>query len=669
MSSATTVNLTDIAAAVGPTIFSFLPLGSLLNGLSSPFLVNKIFRDKIFEHLKEAVCISFSPYPHLRKIKDDQLICLVRNILGESTCLKTKYLDLSKCRNLKGDGIIFCLKSMPNIERISLSSAIRFQIDNNFSDSALKEAIKRLYYVDVSGCTKLNTDGISCLASTLPGSNIRVLDFSSCSTQIGDDAAMSVAENCRNLECINVSGSTKLTTFGVAIISYICRRTLRCLLFRGCVEVKLSTLLYSHAMECPMNEFVQWRDSGEDDLSVLRSKLMRENNDDNSFLTHAYVEAFIKALQPLLNGGDDVIFVQRNLIESQRIMRLCKEYEEQWGHQLAARHDEYLFGQLEKLDASGSYSTWILSHPQFDGILAVISWLNKGKLQEINLSGLCILPDAVSAIACASGPRLKCMEVSSLDRVRPPPQPWTSLLCVRGVCELDLSSSFVLINDTNVSEIEMENLRSLKLDNLLYYDMEPLGLLSKTKRLLHLSVNGCKGFKVSILTKAKAMNPNLNLLELDVRDAFMDVPLSVIRDTFPSLLKLNNRCTKLGTSRIQQHQQNYQWRIGRVKRKPRGSNKRKRGETQNICPVVGSASLSLNCCSIQLTGFSKADCTEQEMFGCKTCHIEFGRFVCMACSKACHIALGHEVFSIGDGPGYCDCSILSDCLCMKDVVE
>ncbi len=655
MSSATTVDLTDITAAVGPTIFSFLPLGSLLNGLSSPLLVNKIFRAAIFEHLKEAACISFSPYPHLRKIKDDQLICLVRNILGESTCLKTKYLDLSKCRNLKGDGIIFCLKSMPNIERICLSSAMRFQITNNFHDPTLKEAIKRLHYVDVSGCTKLNTDGISCLASTLPGSNIRVLDFSSCSTQIGDDAAMSVAENCYNLECINVSGSTKLTTFGVAIISYICRRTLRCLSVSGCKSVSISTLLFSHARACPLNVFAQWRDSGED-VSVLRRNLRGENNDDNSFLTPAYVEALIEALHPVLNSP--------LLVESDRIMRLCKEYEERWGHRQADRHEEKLFGQLEKLDISDNTST-------YDGVLVVISWLNKGKLREINLSSLFLHPHAVSALAYASGPHLKCMDISSSKtvtrpfHVRPPPPPWTSLICVRGVCELDLSSCHALVNEsTNISE--MENLRSLKLDNLGIrdYNVEPLGLLSKTKRLLHLSVNGCYGFNVSILTKAKALNPNLNLLELDVRDAFMDVPLSVIRDTFPSLLKLNNRCTKLGTSRIQQHQQNYQWRIGRVKRKSRESDKRR-----NVCPVVGSASLSLNCCSIQLTGFSKADCTEQEMFGCKTCHIEFGRFVCMTCSKACHIALGHEVFSIGYGPGYCDCSILSDCLCMKDVVE
>lgn len=676
MSSATTsVDLTDITAAVGPTIFSYLPLGSLLNGLSSPLLVNKIFRGAILEYLQEATCISFSQCPHLRKINDAQLICLVENMLGESGSLKTKRLDLSKCRNLKGDGIMFCLKSMPNIEWLSVSKATRFHITNNFRNSSLMDAIKHLQHVDVSGCPKLNTQEISCLASTLSGSNIRVLDFSGCSTLIDDDALLSVAEHCHYLESVDVSGSKKLTVFGVAIVSYICRSTLRCLSLHGCESVQLAYLLYSHAMSCPLNVIVQWRESEEDDLSVLRRNLtIGGNNDENSFLTPAYVDVFIKALQPLSDGPA----FARERRRSENLMRLCREYEERWGQRYgwAERHDEHsLFGQLEKLDLSNTAPKYSrLVEPVLMRTFAIISWLNKGKLREINLSGLAVPPDVVSALAFASGSCLRCIEVSSmLDTHIPTSRPWASLICVRGVCELDLSCCSALINNsTNISE--MENLRSLRLDNLLIrdYNVEPMGFLSNTKRLLHLSIKGCTRLKVSVLTKAKAQNPDLNLLELDVRDVLMDVPLSTIRVAYPTLLKLNNRCTELGTSRIQQHRLNYQWRVGARERNSRVSNKRKRGKSQNASqsPVVDSAPLSLDCCSLQLTGFSKADCTEQEMFGCKTCNIEFGRFVCMACSKACHSALGHEVFSIGYGPGYCDCSILSNtCMCIKDLDE
>jgi hypothetical protein len=61
-------------------------------------------------------------------------------------------------------------------------------------------------------------------------------------------------------------------------------------------------------------------------------------------------------------------------------------------------------------------------------------------------------------------------------------------------------------------------------------------------------------------------------------------------------------------------------------------------------------------------GVSKAYCTEQEMFGCKTCHIEFGRFNCFESN-------GREVFSTGNGPGYCDCSILSDFISLHNPLK
>ena len=581
---------------------------------------------------------------------------------GESINLKTKQLDLSRCRKLQGDGVIFCLRSMPYIESLSLSLATRFDVTDNFNNSSLLAAVKHLNYMDISGCSRLGTSAISCLASTtLSWSNIRVLDFSGCSTLIGDEAAVSVAEHCHNLECVNVSGSKKLTTFGVAIIAFVCRSTLRCLITRGCESVRLTTLLYAHALACPVNDLRGWWEDGED-MSLIRRNLTGNSNDNYSFLSASYVKAFIDALLPLVDGP-----IHTNVRdESERLMGLCKEYEERWTNHYgwADRNDEHsLFGQLEKLDISDSFG--FVSGPKLNRDLAVISWLNKGKLKEINMSGLYVSSNVVSALALASGSRLQCIEVSCFrgSELREP-VPLTSLICFRGVRELDLSCCDDLVNN-GTTFMEME-LRSLKLDHLQSSMSGLLTFLSTTDRLLRLSIHGCSELKVSVLTNAKIQNPKLKLLELDVRDASMDVKLSTIRDAFPSLLKLNNRCTKVGTERIQQHQENYHWRIGSRERKCKGSkSKRKRGESLDVRHVVGSTSASLNCCSLQLTGFSKAQSTEQEMFGCATCHIEFGRFVCLSCSKNCHQALGHEVFSIGYGAGYCDCSILSNCMCIK----
>lgn len=251
----TTSDLTDIIAAVGPTVFSYLPIGSVINGYASPLLVNKIFHGAILEHLR-AADLCFSCAPHLRKINDEQLICLVQTILCKFKYMKTKRLDLSRCRKLKGDGVIYCLKNMPNLESISLSSAARFDVTEDFKASTLET--KSLQCVDVSGCSRLGTQEISCIATKLSVGKIRILDLSFCSTLIGDDAAVSVARHCPNLECVNVSGSKKITTFGVAIIAFVCRGTLRCLSLRGCTSVKLSVLLYNHALALA-NELLSWR--------------------------------------------------------------------------------------------------------------------------------------------------------------------------------------------------------------------------------------------------------------------------------------------------------------------------------------------------------------------------------------------------------------------------
>ena len=77
--------------------------------------------------------------------------------------------------------------------------------------------------------------------------------------------------------------------------------------------------------------------------------------------------------------------------------------------------------------------------------------------------------------------------------------------------------------------------------------------------------------------------------------------------------------------------------------------------------------LSETCCSLLRTGFRKDRDTEQEMFACWTCKIDFGRFVCYDCAEKCH--QGHDIVPIGFGAGYCDCSILSKCYCLNTCEE
>lgn len=131
-----TTNLSTVIAAVGPQIFSFFPLGSLINGHRSPLLVSTIFHDSVFLCLGQSETLNLSSCPHLRKLSDKSLIRLIRNIVeicgahhpeypryverrrvhncsGMEGCpcpIKAVHLDLSRCRFLKREGVYFALK-------------------------------------------------------------------------------------------------------------------------------------------------------------------------------------------------------------------------------------------------------------------------------------------------------------------------------------------------------------------------------------------------------------------------------------------------------------------------------------------------------------------------------------------------------------------------------
>ncbi len=79
--NSTDVNLATVMSAVGPQIFSFLPLGSLLNGLRSPALVSKSFNDSIYTSIGDREVLDVSQCAHLRKITDDSLSTLVLTVL------------------------------------------------------------------------------------------------------------------------------------------------------------------------------------------------------------------------------------------------------------------------------------------------------------------------------------------------------------------------------------------------------------------------------------------------------------------------------------------------------------------------------------------------------------------------------------------------------------
>eukprot|EP00970_Alexandrium_tamarense_P004747 scaffold784_cov173-Alexandrium_tamarense.AAC.2 len=696
--SSAPLDLHTIISTVGTIIFSFFPLGSLLNGHDSPFLVSTIFHDSIYQSLGQTESLFLSQCSHLRKINDEQLIRFVRNIVEISDAhhpeytrlverrrnhvwslsrgcpcpLKVKHLDLSKCRFLRGEGVHYCLKHMPNVERISLSSLQRFDPENHLVGGGLWDHLdftEKLEYLDVSECTKVGHDALNSITDVIRGHKILHLDLSGCSTQMDDSISGPIVGYCRNVECLSVAGSKKITSVGVGIIAYLCRNTLRCLNLSGCERVNLPLLMAHHSYKI---------------MSMIRARLQNNNHQaiappnfvgdlDRGFV-RSYLSSLCRALQAMYQEQS---FLEMRHV-SDGLMQDIKKFDERWTNPNGwtdTDSDVRLFGKLEKLDISLIGSRGM----NLSGCVATIAWLNGGRLKEISLRGLESVGGAdIEVLIKTCGQRLKTIDVVSA--ISSPPKEPNLFLSMSNITELNLSCCHRWISSMegytgvlNLSATSLSRLRILRLDYLDIKDATLFCLLKDNKHLLRLSVTGCPNVSSSVVGDSSEICTRL--LDLDVRGIDMNMTLSDLREAFPSLLRLNNRCTPLGKKMMEQHVRMERWRVGGREKSVRSA-KRKRDKkstasndtapdaTNNTTTQAATAACTTNnICSLSRTGFCNSKDTEQQMYRCKTCSIQFGRFVCITCAKECHD--GHDVCRVGYGPGYCDCCLLSDCKCLE----
>ena len=688
MNSSTKPNLSiDVVSAVGPQIFSFLPLGSILNGFSSPLLVCKSFYDNIHLALAEFETLDFSQCAHLRKITDSHLISLIKNIVkisertrpddqgseisrlirsltdSDSTCsrLRVKYLGLSRCRYIEGEGVLYCLSEMRGIERISLSMCASFDPEGVGFGLPNILSPKYVEYIDVSGCSKIgNKQATSLLtglagfaASRYSGRRLCQLDLSGCSTQIDDELVSTIPLFAPNLQGVNISGAKKVTELGLGILAWVRRDSLRKLNVCGC-KVKLPILLY---VECH-NIATVLRDI-DDPREAIPPNMIDGYNPNIG--THQCLNELKNATAEMISDhGDEV-----RLRCSADLMESIKSFGRRNGFVEFdnASSSIGLFGRLEELHIE------LRQHPHYksQGCIAAIAWLNGGRLKTLKLvhSAPVSIHD-LSVLHRMCGPRLKTFEIDafvSFAFVRGShvlQMPWST-----GLRELDLSHSSVLGKHMgNLSFLsELHKLRMLKLDCLDVIEDGLHDYLSNTKTLLRLSVQHCSTIRCSNLLAAITANEDLKLLDLDAREINMDCLLLQLRQTCPSLLRLNNRSTEIGKCRTREHVRRERWRTGAKDNHigPSAGQKRLRNGHIETNEDEDTDSFS-NVCSLFHTGFSQKSDTEQEFFSCETCNIDFGRVICLTCVKKCHMS--HKTKFVGLNSGYCDCCILSECLCM-----
>ena len=672
-------DLNKVIAAVGQQIFSYLPLGSLICGHRSPFLINTIFHDSIFQQLGQVPSLSLSGCSHLRKINDVQLISLIQKIVGISceeqntsastNCLlKIVHLDLSRCRNLRGDAIHYAMKHLPNLKRILLSSSARFDPTATFAGDNIEPLLmNKLEYIDMAGCSKVESTSLKNFYSilNLPGKSSKLLhlDLGGASAMLDDELFGSLALSCTTLESLSLAGAKKISTFGVGLISWICRDTLKALNISGCEGVDLPKLLMATSFEImsliSTNIHTNHR-------SILPPNYMR--GDTATLSTQPYFAALCASMSSMMSSHslvEDVINISNRYITG--FKRLEQQWEQNyWGTR--ERREPRIFGKLEQLDISlvGKKRT------PLQGCVATIAWLTGGRLAHVKLDGLdSVLLSDLAVLAMTSRDNLKSLTTSSSISDNPRPHTptdglsLTSLLyTMSNITELNLSHTNFWSDSGNdqhgILIATLKSLRSLSLDYSNIQGLIVRAVLAKSDgRLLKLTVRGCKYVSSNHLTLGRN-RPLTRLLELDARDVEMKLPLQDLRKACPHLLKLNNRCTPRGSQMLKAHRASFLWRVGHITTARKRSRSGERVASSN--PSIPCT--ATNCCTIFNTGLSQAKDTEQELFACRTCNIQCGHFVCLTCVKSCH--KGHQTYSVGFGSGYCDCSIFSSC---KSIAE
>ncbi|KAL9187578.1 hypothetical protein ACHAXT_001681 [Thalassiosira profunda] len=691
-------DLNQVVAAVGQQLFSYLPTGALLCGAASPMLVNRTFHEGAFQCLGQAETLDLS-CRHLRKVTDEQLIGLIRKIVdvGEASKardgdlrareyarqhihrrdpfvpphpLKVVCLDLSRCRFLRGEGVFFCLKHMPGIKRILLSSATRFEAHHQFSDELNSDAleVKKLEYVDFAGCSRMNARGAMSFAATIERCNLRHLNLSGVSAQLDDEALGVLAYFC-NIESLNLAGARKITEFGAGLALYVCRGTLKSLNLRECDRVCLPNLLMDTAQG--IRTLIDEDNMNGDHLAIYPPNYVGSPGSLPTFWLNALNNSTRNMMiaQPSLTTAQ--IAKSRLLLEGFKRAENDFSARMEWGE----RKEGSMFGCLEHLDVSLIGQK---TGSRIDGCLAVIAWLNGGRLKHVDFDGLDFVLTSDLAVLSATSPGLLSLSVlSSTTRGIPAGRYISHYLRhffenFRNVRELNLSCCHW--SSVNINMVcSLKHLRSLKVEFTNVDGGALQLLLARSTKLIRLSIKGCSRLKSSNLANT-ANTPELELLDLDLRELEMDVPLAEVKRICPRLLRINNRCTPFGAQMLKAHRSAFLWRTGTSDNARSKSKKRTRAgdsvdsENAPSNDTIVESSFT-NSCSLMRTAFSSAKETEQEMYACRTCFVGSNRFVCLACAKRCHA--GHDVFSVGSSCGYCDCCIFTECQCLKigDVEE
>ena len=215
----------------------------------------------------------------------------------------------------------------------------------------------------------------------------------------------------------------------IGLISWVCRDTLKNLNLRGCEKVHLPKLLAATAFE----------------IMTLISENIHANH--RAILPSNYVREGYETLSTTLyfsSLGNSVSKMMSVDNQRQDLVGISQRYHQRWEQtylrersQRSSREPR-IFGKLEQLDLSLIGNRGI----RLDGCIAIIAWLNGGRLRHVNLAGLeSVLQTDLAVLAITSRDNLQSLTTSLSYVVEPATDNALSafFFAMKNISDLDLS--------------------------------------------------------------------------------------------------------------------------------------------------------------------------------------------------------------------------------------
>lgn len=168
---------------------------------------------------------------YCRKLTDKGLSAVAKG------CCDLRILHLTGCRFVT-DSILEALsKNCRNLEEL-VSQGCTSITDNGLI--SLASGCQRIKYLDINKCSNVTDVGVSSICKAC-SSSLKTLKLLDCN-KVGDEAILSLAKFCDNLETLIIGGCRDVSDDAIKFLAIACRNNLKNLRMDWCLNISDSSL-------------------------------------------------------------------------------------------------------------------------------------------------------------------------------------------------------------------------------------------------------------------------------------------------------------------------------------------------------------------------------------------------------------------------------------------